>query len=181
MTTTFTKEEIEVFEKEMNEIGLALISDEEFNSIKNSICVEVDLDTNVDYSKFVQSIFLKKKTKRNETFFTFIKEYNVELGRLTLIIGTQAPEEVASFYNKDIKLIGTTFADFCWYYAEGTTETTANEVVTKFRDNAIMGDLSWYLPTRFSDSFIEVMHALNQSFLEGVLSDGIVYGPKIVL
>lgn len=175
----FTEKEMKEFQEEMNELGVFFVSMDEVKG-KFGMGIEVDLDTSVDYSDLVdQGLVMQKLTKRKDSLYIVFKEYNKEAQRLTFMVAAPIGENVFKFYtsSEDQPVVGTTFPDFCWYHSEGTTPDTALEVETKFRNGALMGDLTWYLPSRFADNLIEIMHTLNQSFLEGLMQDTIIYGP----
>lgn len=172
-------EEQEQFEKEMESLGLQLIKQEDVEG-SFGLSMEIDLDTEVDYTHLVNEDFVMKKlTKRKDFFYITVKKYDKELKRLTLSVGTPVTLNIFNYYKGAIgpKPFGTNFPDLCWYHAEGTTDLTKDEVETKFRDDAIMADLTWFLPSRMVDNFIEIMHTLNQSFLQGLMQDTICYGP----
>ena len=178
----FTDEEVKEFEQEMIELGMELSSIEEVTKHKG-LGILVDLDTDIDYSSIIDSnLVIKKLTKRQDELFIIPREYNKETKTLTIAIGQPIPEEYYNFHKKAYKstdTVGTTFPDFCWYHSEGTTQESLVEVETKPREEANLGDLTWILPSRFADNLIEIMHTLNQSFLQGLMQDTIVYGPYI--
>lgn len=175
-----TASEIEDFNKELLENGLITLDINKDNLPINSLSVEIDIDTEIDYSRVV-GLFLKKLTKRKDYFFIQVKSYSKETKTLTFSVFAPMRKFDYDFLsegkNNNNVIIGTTFPDFCWYHAEGTTSETALELDTKFRSNAIKGDLTNILPCRFADNFIEIMHTLNHSFIEGIMQEAIIYGP----
>lgn len=180
--------ELDEFEKEMQSIGLEIVKKQDIKENK-FIGVEVDLDTEIDYSHLVEEDFiLKKLTGRKDFFYISLEKYDKEINRLTLKVYTPVSEDIFEYYadaatvpglTNDNVCIGTNFPDLCWYHAEGTTPLTADEVETKFRSGVNMGDLTWYLPSRVVDNLIEIMHTMNQSFLQGLMQDTICYGPYV--
>jgi len=173
--------EQEEFKVELESLGIQLVNLEDIEGCFG-LGIEVDLDTDVDYSHLVkEKLVMKKLTKRKDFFYIMLKSYDTEKKRLTLMVASPIDKNVFDFFEKtnDV-IIGTNFPDLCWYYAEGTTELTKEEVETKFREDALMGDLNWFLPTRIIDNFIEIMHTLNQSFLQGLMQDTICYGPYLM-
>lgn len=76
--------------------------------------------------------------------------------------------------------IATTFADYCFLSADGTSAETKLEVDTPMDPDSHLGDLTWVLPSKFADDLIEVMHVLNSTLLHGVLEHGIIYGPYLL-
>ena len=170
-------QDVEAFEKEVKEIGLQFVSSEEVE--RPHLMMEVDIDTEVDYSKLVEhDMVMKRMTKRNEPVYVKLARY--EEKTLTLQVLQPCPEGVVKMYDSwEDKPVGTTFMDFCWYHSEGSNDSTLDEIETKFReDNAQPGNLTWYLPVHACDNLVEVLHVLNQSFLEGILEDSIIYGVK---
>lgn len=170
------------FENELAQLGLEIIKNEDVEG-NYGLGIEVDLDTEVDYSHLIdQDFVLKKLTKRKDFFYIVLKSYDTEKKRLTFFIGTPIKEQVFNFYKYMSleKPIATGFTDLCWYFSEGTTEQTMDEVTTKFRENIELGDLSWFMPSRMIDNFIEIMHTLNQSILQGLMQETICYGPFLM-
>lgn len=83
-------------------------------------------------------------------------------------------------------LIAMTFIDFCYRATTGSTKETLLEVLTPYSSklqgrNGVVpvepGDITEALPLKFSEDLLEVMHALNNAFLEGLLDQAIIYGP----
>lgn len=169
-------------EKELLELKLEIISEKDVEG-KFGIGVQVDLDTGIDYSSIVESDFiLKKYTERKDFMYIKFQNYDKEKERLTFTIASPIDKVVYDFFSggKLDKLIGTTFPDLCWYHSEGTTAESAIEVETKFRSDAQLGDLTWFLPSRFADNLIEIIHTLNQALLCGLMNDVICYGPVLL-
>ena len=176
--------EQEDFEADLRSLGLEIIKHKDIEG-SYSMGLEIDLDTEVDYSHLIKEDFvLKKLTKRQDFFYIALKEYNIEKKCLTLFVGTPISKDIYNFHlNSESSLenkVGTNFPDLCWYHAEGTTELTIDEVDTKFRKDCKMGDLNWYIPSRVIDNFIEIMHTLNQSFLQGLMQHTVIYGPYLM-
>jgi len=183
-TTEMSKEELEnnLFVDELASLGVEIITPEEVTG-EFGLALEIDLDTEIDYSSLVEQQFtFKKLTKRKDFFYITLQSYDKEKGRLTLLVGTPINKELFDYYSHAHlpKPVGTNFPDLCWYFAEGTTELTDNEVETKFREDCKMGDLTWYVPSRVVDNFIEIMHTMNQSFLQGLMQETICYGPYLM-
>lgn len=178
----FTDEEVKIFNEEMKAIGMELIDAKDIEG-NYGMGLEVDIDTSVDYTDIVESgLIMRKNTKRNDFFYVVVKSYNKETEKLTLLFSTPLSEKAFNYYSQsvsDYKMVGTSFPDLCWYHAEGTNANNVDELETKFREDAELGDLTWFLPTRVTDNFIEVMHTLNQSFLEGLMQEAFIYGPYI--
>ena len=177
-------EKIKDMENELKALGMEIITNDDVEG-EYGIGIEVDLDTEIDYSSLVDEVFvLKKRTKREDFFYVTAKSYDTEKKKLTLLVASPIPKEIFTYYNTAITglrgPVGTNFPDLCWYHAEGTTPLTKDEVMTEFREGYTMGDLNWYLPSRMVDNFIELMHTLNQSFLEGLMQDTICYGPFLM-
>lgn len=185
MSEKYSEQELKELSEEFNLLGLEEIDKSEIYK-HDRLIIDVDIDTEVDYTKLVNSNFaLKKLTKRQDYFFIKLDGYNKETGRLTFEISCPVSEHVLDYYSNagDIDkwqqhITGTTFPDLCWYHSEGTTNQTLDEVNTKFRsdDDVAKGDLTWFAPSRMVDNFIEIMHTLNQSFLQGLMLDAICYG-----
>lgn len=175
-----TESEIVAFNKELEENGLVLVDLKDKELLKSGLSVEVDIDTEIDYSRVI-GLLIKKLTKRKDFFYIHIKSYSKETKTLTFTVFSPMSkfdyEFLSEGKNNNNVIVGTTFPDFCWYHAEGTTSETILELDTKFRDSAIKGDLTNILPSRFADNFIEIMHTLNQSFIEGIMQEAIIYGP----
>ena len=170
--------------EELEELGVIIIKDEEVEGT-HFLGMEFDLDTTVDYSTIISEDFtLKKLTGRKDFFYVKFVSYDKELQRLTVSVTSPVTEDVYQYYKTAYKsmriLIATNFPDLCWYHADGTTELTVNEVETVMRKESEMGDLTWFMPSRMVDNFIEIMHTLNQSMLEGLMQDTICYGPTFI-
>lgn len=166
----------EEFMTEIKECGLELKTSEDIKG--PFLAMEVDIATDVDYAPLIEhDLVMMRKTKRNEEIFLKLKSYKD--GMLTLDLIQPCPEQIAELYsNFNFKTVGTTFMDFCWYHSSGTTEASADEIDTPFRENAEKGDLTWWMPVHACDNLVEVLHVLNQSFLEGILEESIIYGVK---
>ena len=178
------EQEKEQFEAELKALGMSIITHAEIEG-NHGLGIEVDLDTSIDYSNLVEQDFvLRKKTGRDDFFYIMLKKYDKEAERLTMVVATPVDDQKFNYYMGATatldSAVGTNFPDLCWYHAEGTTELTKDEVMTKFREDAQLGDLTWILPTRIVDNFIEVMHTLNQSFLQGLMQETICYGPILM-
>lgn len=178
--------ELHEIEKELEDLGLEILTKDQLHKDIDSklvISVQVDIDTSIDYSKIYEADYVLKKYtgRKDHLYISFMKERE---GTLTFTV-TQCipqPQLDASQWSElewehKTELIGTTFPDLCWYHSEGTTHITKEELMTKFREKFVEGDLTWFLPSRFLDNFIEIMHTLNQSILEGLMQEAIVYGP----
>jgi len=173
------------FQKELDELKMTYLTmDEVKKELKkpySAIGVEIDIDTEVDYSKIVEvDMTLKLQTCRKDILYLVFDRYNAETKTLTMILGQPIDPKYLNFLKDVSEKIGTTFPDLCWYYSEGTTSTNQIEVETKFREkNSHAGDISWVLPTRFIDNIIETINLINQSpkFFNGLLRDAIIYGP----
>lgn len=136
---------------------------------------KIDLDESV--VKSISEAVIYKKTKRGS--LVYVKDFSYLDGILSfnisgavdrsfhLVHGTVAPKS----------MIATTFVDFCWLLGDGTTAKTVIEVDTPIRENAVLGDLSQVLPSKFSDELVEAMHSLNLQFFEGILGETVMYGP----
>lgn len=177
------EQEREEFKKELDGLGLQIITNDQVEG-DYGLGIEFDLDTSVDYSHLIDEDFVMKKlTGRKDFFYVVLKSYDTEKKRLTIMVATPVSKALHDYYFRAAsseKKIGTNFPDLCWYHAEGTTKLTEHEVETTFREDATMGDLTWYLPTRMVDNYIEIMHTLNHSFLQGVMQDTICYGPYLM-
>jgi len=174
-----TEEELKAV---MKDGGLDMISMEDFHeSITDKMMygVEVDIDIDIDMSNFVKkNIVLTRQTARGSLIYIL---FNYAKNCLKLEIKTAIKEEYSPYFlsNSKDKKIATTFPDLCWIYSEGTTSENKDEVMTAYRKDAELGDLSWILPSKFADDFIEAMHIANQTLFEGILQEAIVYGPYI--
>lgn len=136
--------------------------------------IEIDVATTVRLDNIADQFLLEKTCTRGSKFNVVLEHKYKDV--LTFQIGVAIPEEYSCFFKSD-KIFATTFPDLCWLHAEGTTPTTLEEVMTPLRPNISLGDLTWLLPSKFLDDLIEAIHSLNQVFLDGILGDGIVYGP----
>jgi hypothetical protein len=165
------------------------ISAAEFKDIvfkRPRFAVVVDIYVADDVAKKLESmskVVLVRNTHRKTSIY--VRDFNVNTpNTFNFVIETEIPpclERVMGESHVDYgaigKLIATTFPDFCWMHAEGTTPLTVGEVRTKIREDAELGDLTWHLPSKFADDLIETMHCLNLDILEGVLQDSVLYGP----
>jgi hypothetical protein len=178
-----TEQEVKELEQEMKKMNVSFVpkSEMENKGVKNWLAVEVDIDCELDI-EFMKDYVLKKKVYRGSEYFV-VFEHSLK-DKLQMRIGVELPEDYHRIYAKTIQasvhdIIATTFPDLCWIHSEGTTEKTLHEVSTKLRDNALKGDLTWVLPSKFVDDFVEMMHTLNLSIISGLMQDAIVYGPYI--
>jgi len=74
----------------------------------------------------------------------------------------------------------TTFPDFCWKLAEGTTPQSKLEVSTPV-DDKDLGDLTAVLPYKFCEDFLESMEVLNTAILAGLMRDAVLTGPVMFI
>lgn len=175
-------DDLKQFEEEIKALKIEFVNEEDIE--RPAIRLEMDLDTAVDYSELVtQCGVLRRHTKRGAPVDMVLSEYTTEkdqeLGRLTFSIYIPCNEKAVPMIEAVKEQVGTTFPDLAWLFSEGTTEQSVGEVETQFREMAVKGDLTWLVPCHVIEDLIEVMHVLNQSFLEGILEDAIIYGPWI--
>lgn len=165
-------------QEELNQLGVEFIQERELSKYAEGsiLGVEFDLDIDTELFKKLNEVVLLKKTKRETPFFLkFLTESD---STLTIAAFTYMPKVEGEIlqYTQD-KVIGNTFIDLCWLAGDGTTEATVEEVLTKKREGASWGDLSYVLPSKFIDDLIEVMHTVNPSLLGGMMQETIIYGP----
>ena len=136
---------------------------------------KIDLDENV--VKAISEAVIYKQTRRGS--FIYLKDFSYLDGILSFdILAPLGQSFTKVFWRIAPKaLIATTFVDFCWLVGEGSTAKTVMEVNTPIRENAIIGDLSQVVPSKFADELIEALHSLNLEFFEGILGDTVMYGP----
>ena len=134
--------------------------------------VECDIDCNINI-EFMKNYLLSKVTQR---FSKYYIDFSSNETTLKLKIFTEMPEIFDQVYSQKDLIVATTFPDFCWIHAEGTTPQTLNEINTKVRDGIKLSDLAWILPSKMADDFVEIMHTLNQSIISGLMEESIIYG-----
>jgi hypothetical protein len=148
------------------------------------IAVDVDIHVSDETAAVLKESFkdvvLARYTQRKTALH--VRNFNVDRpNTFGFLIETEVPE---CFVKLDMmrpsQLVCTTFPDFCWLLSNGTTAATKLEVQTKIREEALLGDLTWVLPSKFADDLIEVMHCLNMEVLEGALQDAVLYGPILL-
>lgn len=176
-----TENEMEALEKEMNKLKVDIVEKTSVNldKMRGFLYVEVDIDCPIKID-FMADYVMTKKVQRGSTYYVVFDEKQTE--KLTMRIGVEIPLDYSEVYAASINRLeprATTFPDLCWIHAEGTTPQTLHEVATKLRDGAIIGDLTWVLPSKFVDDFVEMMHTLNQSIIAGLMQDAIIYGPYV--
>lgn len=162
--------------EQVKEYGIELIIDKNFKLNGPVLKVECDLDIVVGLD-WINDCILKKITKRGTEFFCSFKQAE---NKLTINFFTKCDQQYFNYFDVDNQVkIATTFVDLCWIYSEGTTNTSIDEAATEFRkeDNIKTGDLTWILPSKFVDDFVEMVHTINPDFMSGLMQDVIVYGP----
>ena len=166
---------MDAIREQMKEYGVEFIIDENFKIDGPILKVECDIDINLGLD-WVNDCLLRKVTKRGTDFYCSFKQSEE---RLVMSFFTKIPTNMPSFLNDTNYLIATTFVDMCWLYSDGTTNQSAEEVATEFRkgDDIILGDLTWALPSKFVDDFVEMVHTINPDFMSGLMQDCVVYGP----
>lgn len=175
------KTELELLEAEMKKLHLDIIPKSSINDQVKYLSVEVDIDCEVNLD-FMSDLALRKKVMRgSEYYVTF---HTNKAGTLTMKIGVQLHQDFIDVYGNDtlevLKIKATTFPDLCWIHSEGTTPRTLTEVSTQVREGVELGDLTWVMPSKFVDDYVEMMHTLNQGIISGLMQDAIIYGPIIL-
>lgn len=164
---------MDAIREQMKEYGVEFILDKNFKLDGPLLKVECDIDVNLGLD-WVNDCLLKKTTKRGTDFYCSFtqKEHS-----LTINFFTKIPDNDRLFITP--QTIYSTFVDMCWLYSEGTTNQSAEEVETAIRkgDNYVPGDLTWVLPSKFVDDFVEMVHTINPDFMSGLMQDCVVYGP----
>lgn len=169
---TVQENQFEEIEKEFKQLGCEIIKKDELQDVE-FFGVECDVDCQINID-FMKDYILKKRTLRNTFYYV---SFSSNEKTLTMKIATPVPQAYKDYHTTiDVDAIATTFPDFCWIHAEGTTPQTLNEVETKLRDGALLSDLTWILPSKMADDFVEMMHTLNQSIIAGLMQDCIMYG-----
>lgn len=147
------------------------------------LSVEIDIDCPFTLDSIMQNHVLTRKVKRGTVYYlSFLKN---KRDMLTLKLACKVPRDFAEIYFESFchQMINSTrantFPDLCWIMSEGTKNTDLDQVFTQVREGIKLGDLTNILPSKFIDDMIEVMHVLNHGIIEGIMSDGIVYGPYI--
>lgn len=173
--------ELEKLEAEMKKLRVDFLKKSDLD-VDKLICIEADIDCDFKL-ELVKEWLLTKIVMRGSKYFV---NFSVRKeGTLTLCIGTSLPQDFmhtysgAVFSNAELPRLATTFPDFCWLHADGTTPSTLNEVATVVRESEKLGDLTWVLPSKLADDFVEMMHTLNQSIISGLMQDAILYAPFI--
>ena len=187
-------------EESLKHLGFEVMSSEEGAKETialgaNFIAVSVDIKMPKEFLEAVkqmENIVLKRLTSRKTPIYT--RDFRGGEGVLTFITEAPLPKtyhdayrltrmledysvQIGSNIHVINKPVATTFPDFCWTLSEGTSPHTVIEVQTPVAKGAVLGDLTWVLPSKFCDDLIENMHALNQNILEGTMQDAILYGP----
>lgn len=165
-------DQIKQIEKEMKDMGCELILNP-IQVLGKVLRVEVDLDIVIPLD-WINKATIVKTTKRGTKFYCSFNQLD---SKLTLNFFTEVP----SYFDYGIKdkIYGTTFPDLCWIYSSGTTPENKNEVATVFREEAIPGDLTWLLPSKFVDDLIEMIHTINPTFMSGLMQDAIIYTCRV--
>lgn len=112
---------------------------------------------------------------------------------LTFDIKTKLPQLAGEFYMpvcapqylfklSMLPCVATSFPDFCWRVSHGTTPENVGQVQVKIAETidnrpVKIGDLSWVLPSKFTDDLIEVMATLNNTIFDSILDESLLYGP----
>lgn len=164
------------FLKKLEANDIKIISKKEV-SMDCPIRIDVDSMLGVRIDEFTKhDVFLNIKSSRGANYYIDLFEDD---NRFCLKIMTDMPKAYYGYHhsNVDNDTIANTFADFCWIYSEGTNDLNKDEVDTHYRDGVVLGDLTWVLPSKFSDDIIEVLHIFNQRVANGILEDAIIYGP----
>lgn len=173
--------ELELLEKEMKKLHVDFVEISSIDESKKFFSVEVDIDCEVNVD-FMKHIAMRKRVMRGDEYFVTFGTPRV--GTLTMKIGVELSQDFVDVFSKtDLDMLpikATTFPDLCWINAQGTTNQTLDEVSTKIREGATKGDLTWILPSKFVDDFVEMMHTLNQGIIGGLMQDAIIYGPIIL-
>ena len=167
---------MDAIREQMKEYGVEFILDKNFEIKDNILKVECDIDVHLGLD-WVNSCLLKKVTKRGTDFYC---SFNQTETKLTISFFTKCPAEYYSTINlSNSPTYFTTFMDMCWLYSEGTTNENVGEVATEVRkeEGYKAGDLTWALPSKFVDDFVEMVHTINPDFMSGLMQDAIVYGP----
>jgi len=125
----------------------------------------------------LENVVIARTTMRGNRVYASEINYNKDKNTVSFSIASSLP----SYFPKEIvtdNKVATTYMDFCWLLSEGTTALNKNEVETPYREDCVLGDLNWLIPSKFSDDFVEMMHVMNDVVLNGQLSQSIIYGPK---
>ena len=162
--------------EQLKEYGVELVMNPGplWNIGDDTIHVECDLDINLNL-EWVNNCVLTKITKRNTKMYCTFEQ---QAEKLIIRFATILPKDFKRTYHPVYgHQICTTFVDLCWLYSEGTTTQSLEEVETQPREGVATGDLTWLLPSRFTDDLIEMIHTINPEFMSGLMRDAIVYGP----
>jgi hypothetical protein len=103
---------------------------------------------------------------------------------ISFIVEATLPARAAEIYRDGVGIgntrhVATSFPDFCWRLANGSTIATALELRLPRNEASELGDLTWLLPSKFADDLLEVLHALNDDLLHGALQESWMYGPLV--
>lgn len=162
--------------KELEEVGCTVVQSHTLKrGHKFGVLVEIKFPSHVNMSS-MENLAIEKKTKRDTSIYAEGFKCNDD-GLLSFEVWSIPPESLYRFMIPNDPKVATTFPDFCWTLSHGTTAYTEIEVNTKIDSRAEKGDLTWILPSKFCDDFIEIMHALNLTVLEGAMQDAVIYGP----
>ena len=162
--------------------------EDETKNDKDYLLVFVDVfvgkDLGEEFNETVKKLndaFVARTTKRGTRFYAGDIEYSNETGIIKFQAGTSVPENyisIVKYIHK--KMIGTTFADFCFLSSDGTKFHTVDQCSTPFREDCEPGDLTWLLPAKFVDDMVEIMNVKNNHILCGTMQEAIIYGPKLI-
>ena len=181
MQTEMCLTQAEELEKEIKKFNINFLLKKDIPK-EEYLAVEIDIDCPFNL-EMIDEWVLTRTVKRGTIYYiSFIKN---ERDNLTMKVACKVPKEFAEIYFESFSfqmrnsIRANTFPDLCWILSEGTKNTDLDQIFTEVRKDIKLGDLTNILPSKFTDDLVEVAHVLNQGLIEGILSDGIVYGPFI--
>lgn len=172
---------MELMAEQMKTLGIeALVADERLEHERPLLSVEVQVKLHQDPK--LDPLRFTRKTKRGSLMHYHGFRFDPETQVLKFLISTEVPLSYQATYGKlllddSLPITAMIFTDFCWVYSEGTTDRTILEVTTPVAEWAVLGDLTWLLPSKFADDLIESVHAMNEGILSGIMANAILYGP----
>jgi len=73
-------------------------------------------------------------------------------------------------------MVACSFVDLCWNCGIEPVTDKAPAVDYPIQVGAQYADLGWYMPGRMVDHLVDALGRLNDTFLDGALQDGMLYG-----
>lgn len=170
----------EALEKEFNSVGIHFLKEKSISDFAGEyvgLAVELAIpnESKLTVPDFTFSILNKREVAVLATDWKEKRRNEQRL--LTFKIYVRCPKDAATLAAVGLSNLAMPFLDFCFYAGnEAIPETFGEDVLTKFRDDAIKGDLGWTMPVRFADPVIDALGKLNDTVLGGMMQEAILYG-----